>query len=89
MADEFPTHTFFSFVKDGTYLGSCLVDEGDPVLAVSITFATKCNPGGEVFYTSFTMTDDMDMKNAPINTLLSREDLMRLGISWRKNDQES
>jgi hypothetical protein len=82
------THTFFSFVKNGNFVGCILTNEPDPFLALIMTHRLGINPGGEIFYTNFTMEPHMDIMNAPLNKLLSKADLDKLNISWRKNDKE-
>ena len=54
------------------------------ILALRRTYALKLNPGGEVFYTSFVMTGDMDMMKAPLDKLMTETDLKELGIDFKK-----
>lgn len=78
------THTFFSFQNDGKFVGCILIDDGEPYRALQRTYELKINPGGEVFYTSFVMSGDMDMMKAPLDKLLTEEDLKKFGIDFKK-----
>jgi hypothetical protein len=83
-----PTHTFFSFVNNGSFVGCILINLGDPMIALTRINMLGINPGGEIFYTSFTMTGEMDLMRAPLDKLLSKEDAESYGIKLRKNDRE-
>ena len=59
------------------FLGVCIVDGDDPVEAVKVAWAAKCNPGGEV------LTYELERlpTAAPRYELLSHDRLVELGLA--------
>jgi hypothetical protein len=76
-----PTHTWLSFADDNGFLGAAIVDEDDFAKAILKTVRLGINPGGGVKGFEIDISGaPLEMKLAPVNRLMQRDELLRRGL---------
>ncbi len=64
------------------FLGACIVDGEDFSDALSVAWAAKCNPGGEIAFVQIGETIPEEAANWPKYTLLSRDQIKELETQY-------